>query len=150
MPTAARVRGDITSAADLDRLLRHFYASAFADDLLGHVFVDVVAMDLEAHLPAITAFWQKVLLGTGQYTGRPLAQHRAVQAQVPLTDEHFTRWLGLWRASLDTHFAGPVTERAYSHATQTAKNFLANLDAVEPARSLPLLPGDLTSRPRAS
>ncbi|MCU1691962.1 MAG: hypothetical protein JWM64_1053 [Frankiales bacterium] len=146
MPTAGPVCGDITSPADLDRLLRHFYASAFADELLGHVFVDVVAMDLEAHLPAITAFWQKVLLGTGQYTGRPLAQHRAVHAQVPLTEAHFTRWLGLWRASLDTHFTGPVTERAYSHATQTAKNFLANLNAIEPARSMPLLPADQGTR----
>lgn len=140
-PTAAagQARRDITSPADLDRLLRHFYARAFADELLGHVFVDVIGMDLEDHLPAITAFWQRVLLGTGEYRGRPLAQHRAVHAQVPLTDEHFARWLALWRSGLDALFVGPVTELAYSHAARTGENFLRNLNAAQPPRSLPLV-----------
>lgn len=96
-------------------------------------------MDLEDHLPAITTFWQRVLLGTGEYEGRPLAQHRAVHAQVPLTEEHFGRWLALWRSSLDAHFAGPITELAHSHAARTGEDFLRNLDAAEPPRSLPLL-----------
>lgn len=139
MTAAGQPQRDITSPADLDRLLRHFYAQAFADELLGHIFVDVVGMDLEDHLPAIAAFWQRVLLGTGEYKGRPLAQHRAVHAQVPLTEEHFARWLALWRSSLDAHFVGPVTELASSHAARTAENFLRNLNAAEPPRSLPLL-----------
>jgi hemoglobin len=93
-------RPDIQGPNDLDRLLRHFYGLAFADDLLRHVFIDVIDMDLEAHLPAISAFWERVLFGTGSYTGRPLAQHRAVHVRVRLTDEHFRRWLTLWRTSL--------------------------------------------------
>ena len=132
-------RPDNTSPADLERLLWHFYARAFADELLGHVFVDVVGMDLEGYLPAISAFWQRVLLGTGQYTGRPLAKHRAVHAQVPLTEEHYTRWLVLCRSSLDAHFTGLTAELAYKHATRTAENFMRQLNSVEPPRSLPLL-----------
>ena len=130
---------DLASPADLLPLLRDFYERAFADELLGHVFVDVVAMDLEEHLPAIAAFWQRVLFGTGEYTGRPLAQHRAVHARVELSSAHFTRWLALWRASLDASFTGPVTERAYQHAERTANGFERNLSVDEPARSLPLL-----------
>lgn len=147
MAAAGQPRPDITSPADLNRLLRHFYARAFTDELLGHVFVDVVGMDLEDHLPAITAFWQRVLLGTGQYKGRPLAQHRAVHAQVPLTEEYFARWLALWRSSLDAHFTGPTTELAYSHAARTAENFLRQLNSVEPPRSLPLLVATNRSTP---
>ncbi len=135
---------DIENPADLDALLRNFYGRVFADDLLRHIFVDVVAMDLEEHLPAISAFWERVLLGTGQYRGQPLAQHRAVHGQVPLTAEHFRRWLTLWRAALADHFTGPIAARAYSHAVQTASNFLQALSVEQPARSLRLLqpPGD--------
>jgi hemoglobin len=41
---------DLTGRADIETLLRAFYAQAFADDLLGHVFLDVAQMDLDAHL----------------------------------------------------------------------------------------------------
>lgn len=104
-------------------------------------------MDLEDHLPVICASWQRVLLGTGEYKGRPLAQHRAVHAQVPLTEEHVARWPTLWRSSLDVHFNGLTAELAYSHAARTAANFLRNLNAVEPPRSLPLLSSTSGSTP---
>ena len=69
MPAASPGPHDIASPADLDRLLRHFYAQAFADGLLGHVLVDVVGRDLEDHPSAITVFWQRVLRGTGGHAG---------------------------------------------------------------------------------
>lgn len=69
MPAASPGPHDIASPAGLGRLLRHSYAQAFAAELLGHVFVDVVGTDLEDHPPAITAFWQRVLLGTGGTRG---------------------------------------------------------------------------------
>ena len=136
------VRRDLTDRADLELLLRDFYARAFADELLGHVFVDVVHMDLEEHLPSIAGFWEKVLFNTGSYNGRAMQVHRDVHQRVPLTEDHFARWLALWRASLDAHFAGPVTEQADAHATRMAAVFLRNLSTTPEHRrpSLPLVP----------
>jgi hemoglobin len=130
---------DLASRSDLELLLRDFYDRCFRDDLLRHVFLDVVAMDLDEHLPKIVDFWQKVLFDTGTYDGRVMEVHRRVHRLIPLTAEHFSRWLALWRASLDAGFAGPVTEQADAHARRMAAVFLRNL--TEPARSLPLVPG---------
>jgi len=132
---------DITGRGDLELLLRDFYARAFDDDLLRHVFVDVVHMDLEQHLPAIVDFWQKVLFNTGTYSGQAMEVHRRVHKRIPLTEQHFTRWLQLWRASLNEGFSGPVAERADAHATRMASVFLRNLTGA-PAhpRSLPVVP----------
>ena len=132
---------DLSTRADLEVLLRDFYQRAFADDLLRHVFVDVVHMDLEEHLPRIAAFWQKVLFDVGGYDGRVMAVHRDVHQRVALTEAHFGRWLELWRASLDAHFVGPVTEQADVHARRMAAVFLRNLTAAQPRPSLPLVSG---------
>ena len=129
---------DLTGRADVERLLRDFYGRAFADPLLGHVFVDVVQMDLEAHLPVLAAFWEKVLFDTGSYSGSAMAVHRRVHALVPLTEEHFSTWLRLWRESLRACFTGPVADQAEQHAQRMARSFLRSLP--EPPRSLPITP----------
>ena len=131
---------DLTGRDDLERLLRDFYGRALADDLLGHVFVDVVHLDLEEHLPVITSFWEKVLFGTGDYGGRAMEVHRRVHRRVSLTEEHFRRWLQLWRATLDAAWAGPVTEQADAHAHRMAKVFLRNLADDQPSGGLAIVP----------
>lgn len=68
--------GDIATRADIDALLRVFYARAFDDELLRHIFVEVAHMDLEEHLPTIGNFWEKVLLGTVEYGGNAMRLHR--------------------------------------------------------------------------
>ena len=131
---------DLATRDDLEGLLRAFYRRAFADPVLGHVFVDVVQMDLEDHLPRITAFWERVLLGTGAYAGRPMAVHLDVHRRVALTPEHFARWLDLWRATVRDRHAGPVADEAVAHAERTAVGFQRGLGQPEPPRSLPVLP----------
>jgi hemoglobin len=118
---------DISSRDDLERLLRGFYERALADPFLRHVFVDVVGMDLEAHLPRVTDFWQRVLFRTGAYDGRPMEVHQRVHGRVPLTGEHFARWLELWRETVSAQFAGPMADQAVAHANRMASGFLRNL-----------------------
>lgn len=130
---------DLTGRDDVELLLRDFYGRVFADDLLRHVFVDVVQMDLEQHLPVIVGFWEKVLFNVGSYDGRVMDVHRRVHHRVPLTGKHFSRWLELWRESLDAGFSGPVTEQADAHARRMAAVFLLHLSKAEPERSLPLV-----------
>lgn len=140
MPSVTdRAVRDLADRADLELLLRDFYARAFTDPLLGHVFLDVMHMDLEQHLPSIVGFWERVLFNTGSYDGRTMQVHRDVHRRVPLTSAHFTSWLALWRTSLDAHFAGPVTEQAHAHAARMAAVFLRNLTGT-PEHSRPSLP----------
>lgn len=132
---------DITSRADLDSLLRTFYGRALTDPLLRHVFVDVVHMDLESHLPVIIEFWQKVLLNTGTYSGRTMDIHRRIHQRVPLTGEHFDRWLTLWRQAVHDTFDGPVADQAVAHASRMAVVFYRELKDKHPVRKrLPVVP----------
>jgi hemoglobin len=100
---------DISSRADIDLLMRHFYGKAMSDVLIGFLFTDVAKLDLEHHLPVIGDFWESTLFGTGNYAkhGRnPLLIHAALDAKEPLLAEHFERWLELFSASVDELFRG--------------------------------------------
>ncbi|GLW53658.1 group III truncated hemoglobin [Kitasatospora phosalacinea] len=118
---------DITSRADLEQALRLFYRAAFADPLIGPHFTEIARLDLEAHLPRITDFWESALLRTASYRGNALAPHAALHAVAPLTAAHFGRWVQLWRATLDGRHAGPVTERAKAQAQRIAVAMLRRL-----------------------
>jgi hemoglobin len=111
---------DITDRADLDALLRAFYARAYADDLIGFVFTDVTHMDLELHLPVIVDFWETVLFRTGVYQRNALQPHVNIHAMSPLRPEQFERWLHLWRTTVDERHAGERAERAKVQAERVA------------------------------
>ena len=61
-------RRDIESRADCERLVRAFYGRALEDPIIGFIFVDVAKLDLEAHVPRLTSFWETVLLGCAEAT----------------------------------------------------------------------------------
>lgn len=132
---------DIADRADCERLVREFYARAFADPIIGFLFTDIAKLDLEAHVPRIASFWETVLLGARSYGGGAFRPHAALHAKVPLREGHFERWLTLWRATVDDLFAGPRAELAKAHAERVAHAFLRRLE------ELPLAPaGGLTIR----
>lgn len=81
-PTPAEVAG----------LVDRFYDKVRADPLLGPVFNPVVR-DWTAHKALMTSFWCTVALRAGSYRGNPMAKHQPL----PITREHFARWLELWR-----------------------------------------------------
>src|SRR5437763_15758284 len=109
---------DLTNRDDVEFLVRNFYARAFADPLLGPIFVDVARMDLDAHLPVMCDFWQTVLFRAGLYRRNALQVHTDLHAMFPLSSHHFARWLALWVATVDDHFAGEKAELAKTQATR--------------------------------
>jgi hemoglobin len=132
---------DIADRADCERLVREFYARAFADPMIGFLFTDIARLDLEAHVPRIASFWETVLLGVRSYGGGAFRPHAALHAKVPLRAGHFERWLTIWRATVDDLFAGERAELAKAHAERVAHAFLRRLE------ELPLAPaGGLTIR----
>src|SRR5581483_7154751 len=54
---------DIETREDCERLVRAFYGRALTDPFLGFLFTDVAKLDLDAHVPRITSFWETILLG---------------------------------------------------------------------------------------
>ncbi|MFE5672067.1 group III truncated hemoglobin [Agromyces sp. NPDC056523] len=111
---------DLANRGDVEQLVVAFYETAFRDPLIGPIFTDVARMDLAAHLPIMCDFWETVLFRSGAYRRNALQVHVALHARHPLADEHFTRWLELWDATVDAHFAGPVADRAKLQAARIA------------------------------
>lgn len=118
---------DIGTRADIDALLRVFYARAFDDELLRHIFVEVAHMDLEEHLPMIGNFWEKVLLGTVEYGGNAMRLHRHLHDREPLTPAHFEHWLTIWNQTIDSCHQGTTADRAKRDAARIALAMQRNL-----------------------
>ena len=126
-PILSVMADDITTRADIDRLLRAFYNRALVDAEIGYFFTDVAHLDLEAHLPRIGNFWEQVLLHRPVYTGNPMAVHFHLHSASPIAATHFRRWLVLWAETVDGSFAGPVAEEAKRRAAIIAETMKARL-----------------------
>jgi hemoglobin len=139
-------RSDIRNRDDCERLVRVFYGRALADPVIGFIFVDVARLDLEAHVPRITSFWETILLGARSYAGGAFRPHAELNAKVKLRAGHFERWLWLWRTTVDELYAGPRAELAKAHADRVARAFHARLQMMEEAVSAQATPALAVTR----
>ncbi|GAB2950030.1 group III truncated hemoglobin [Hymenobacter coalescens] len=110
---------DIATEAHIQQLVDRFYDKVNADELLGPVFNALARVHWPAHLPVMYDFWSSVLLGTARYKGRPFPKHMAL----PIEKPHFQRWLQLFYATVQEHFAGPKAEEAKVKALNIATMF---------------------------
>ena len=120
---------DIQTREDCERLVRAFYGKALEDPIIGWLFTDIAKLDLEAHVPKITSFWETILLGAQSYGGGAFRPHAALHMKARLRAGHFERWLALWRTTVDEMFAGDRAELAKAHAERVARAFLLRLQA---------------------
>ena len=121
---AARDSNDIETRAECERLVRTFYGRALNDPIIGFIFVDVAKLDLEAHVPRITSFWETILLGARSYGGARSARTREIHVQVPLRRAHFEQWLNLWQSTRPTSSSrAERAELAKAHAVRVAAAF---------------------------
>lgn len=111
---------DLTSRADIERLVDTFYVHVQADALLGPIFNEIARVDWAAHLPRMYAFWEAVLFGATGFKGNPLAVHRALARQTALTPREFNRWIALFDQTVDALFAGPMANDAKQRAGRIA------------------------------
>ena len=65
-------------------------------------------------------FWENVLFYTGNYEGNPMNIHQHLNRVVPLSKQHFERWVLLFNETVDELFEGNkaffVKQRAISIA----------------------------------
>jgi hemoglobin len=111
---------DLSSRTDIEHLVDTFYERIGDDARLGPIFNTVARVDWDTHLPRMYAFWESVLFGTKGFKGNPLAVHRLLAGQTPLTADEFRRWLELFGDSVDALFAGPMAQAAKARAAQIA------------------------------
>src|SRR6187551_87173 len=111
---------DLDSPAEIAEMVRRFYQDVAQDELLGPVFIDVAAVDWAEHLPKLTAFWCRALLGVEGYSGNPFQKHAAINDRSPFTAAHFERWLSLFDDAL-ADWSGPNVDRARELAVNVAR-----------------------------
>lgn len=112
---------DLDDPDEIAEMVRRFYADVAQDDLLGPLFNDVAQVDWAEHLPKLTAFWCRALLGQAGYVGNPFQAHARIHERQPFTAAHFERWLSLFHETLDLGWAGPRTDRAAELARNVAR-----------------------------
>ena len=110
------VKKDIIEREDVEILVNKFYDKVNADTLLGPVFAHV---DWPHHLPIMYNFWSSMLLGEQSYRGNPLQKH----LPLPIEKQHFSRWLELFKETVDENFRGEKAAEVKMRATSIAGIF---------------------------
>jgi hemoglobin len=102
-----------------------FYVKARTDRLLGPIFTRVIPDEAwQAHMRVIANFWSSILLGTGHYGGMPMPKHLAI---AELSDEHFRRWLELFRGTVEALCPPPIAALFVDRAERIAHSFRLGL-----------------------
>lgn len=115
---------DLDSAERIRFFVEAFYAGLLSDTELAPIFLDVARIELDKHLPLIGNYWEKLLLGSGDYRRHTMNIHRAIHARRELTAADFARWLAHFDAVIDASFTGPHAEKA----KHIARNIAANMN----------------------
>lgn len=119
---------DIQTRSDIDALVAAFYQRAIPDALIGHFFTAVKPLDMDTHLPRIASFWESMLLRNPVYEGSPMQIHMHLHQLSPLKPQHFERWLQLWNATVQQHFAGPIALLAVERAAMVARSMSMRIE----------------------
>lgn len=107
---------------DTIRALVHgFYDAVLKDEVIGPIFArEIVPERWPQHLDKMCAFWSSLLLKTRRYEGRPLSPHLRISE---LSDEHFGRWLSLFRATAAKVFNREDAAAVIGFAERIAHSF---------------------------
>ncbi len=112
-------RRDISTEEDIKTLVDSFYERVNSDELLSSILNQMTQVNWDEHLPTMYQFWSSLLLRSNTYRGQPWPKH----AVLPVNTAHFARWLGLFRQTVDEHFAGPKAIEAKNIAASIADTF---------------------------
>ena len=125
-------RPDLDEAYQIDRMVQLFYRRLLADEQVAPWFRDVAQIHLAAHLPLISQYWQKMLLGDPRYRRHTMARHRHLHSLRPLQARQLDQWLRHFEQTLNEGFAGPNTERARQIARRVMTNLARQLNLAAP------------------
>jgi hemoglobin len=122
------MKADISSRADIEKLVLQFYEAVKADKTIGFIFTDVVHMNWEKHIPVIVDFWETILLDNPVYTKNAMEVHYDLNKKFPLQKEHFTSWVYLFTTTVDDLFEGKIADLAKARAKSIAAIMLFKME----------------------
>lgn len=126
---------DIATLDDIKLLVDTFYQNIRENEMLGPVFSERIRDNWPAHLEKMYRFWQTILLEEHTYFGSPFPPH----AQLPVEQQHFDTWLGLWHSTVDKFFAGEKANEAKWRGDKMATIFLAKITYLKGTSAIPLV-----------
>lgn len=98
---------DITTKAQIERIVREQYRQLLEDEFTSPVFSH---LDLEEHFPRIFTFWAFILdidAAGNSYRGSAFEPH----TKLGLTADHFTKWLHFLHTAIRENSEGPNAEK---------------------------------------
>ena len=114
------MKSDIAGRSDIELMVRTFYGKVKTDQVIGPIFNEVANINWEKHLPVMFDFWENTIFFTGGYSGNPMKPHQELNRLFPLQEKHFSRWLELFKCTVDELFDGEKAELAKQRATSIA------------------------------
>ncbi len=116
---------DITNRADVELLVRTFYAKLLEDPFMSPHFEGV---DFEHHFPRMIQFWAFILLDEPGNTGNVFDKHRHLKVD----ERHFERWINTFSATVDALFEGKTAEKAKQNAQVIGYTFQSKMKFLNP------------------
>lgn len=116
MPTAT-----LLNEESIATLVDRFYAKVREDALLGPVFDGAIGDRWPEHLEKLTDFWTSVLLASGRYKGNPMMAHLPIPQ---MDEEHFSRWIELWRETTGEIFGPEISEALVTKASMMGERLV--------------------------
>jgi hemoglobin len=102
-------------------LVDRFYACVREDALLGPVFNGAIGDRWPEHLATLTDFWTSVLLAAGRYKGNPMTAHLAIPQ---MDQQHFSRWIELWRETTSEVFGPEISQALVAKASMMGERLV--------------------------
>jgi len=129
------MKNDIHDMDSIKLLVDSFYGKVRKDDLLAPIFNEAIGTRWPEHLEKMYRFWQTVLLDEHTYEGSPFVPH----SKLPISTEHFERWLSLFNETIHELFDGPRADRAKWQGERMAEMFLSKLRYYKDHPAIPIL-----------
>lgn len=109
------------SEQSIAHLVNTFYARVREDALLGPVFNGAIGDHWPEHLATLTDFWTSVLLASGRYKGNPMMAHMAIPE---MDQQHFSRWIELWRDTTANIFGPEISSALVAKASMMGERLV--------------------------
>ena len=122
------MKSDISSRADIEKMVFQFYELVKADNTISFIFTNVVQMNWEKHIPVIVDFWETILLDNPVYTKNAMEVHYDLNKKIPLQKEHFKSWVHLFITTVDDLFEGKIAALAKTRAKSIAAVMLFKME----------------------
>lgn len=116
---------DLETEDDIKLMVDSFYQKVNEDELLSPIFNDFAGVSWDQHLSKMYNFWNTILFARGDYKGSPFPKH----APLPVSKDHFERWVSLFEKNMDEHFKGEKAEDAKNRARIISWTFQSKMFA---------------------